>query len=86
MASADLVYSISNITDDAATLTTSLAAEAVPWSEVARSYDLTFGQATPVLQPDRLKRDVHEHDFKSVSFNVSAGHQDQRFNIYNNLE
>lgn len=81
-ARADLVNSVSNITDDATTFTTSLAAQAVPWSEVAHSYDLTFGQAAPVFQDQLVKRGVHTHEFKSVNFNVGAGQQGQRFNIY----
>lgn len=82
MARADLVNSVSNVTDDATTLTTSLGAQAVPWSEVAHSYDLTFGQTAPVSQGQLIKRGVHTHEFKSVNFNISAGQQDQRFNIY----
>lgn len=82
MARPDLVNSVSNVTDDATAFTTSLAAQTVPWSEVAHSYDLTFGQSAPVSQSQLIKRGVHTHEFNSVNFDISAGQQGQRFNIY----
>ena len=50
-----MLDSISKITEDAATLTTYLAAQPAPWSDVAGTYDLDFGQAIPYQQPQRLK-------------------------------
>ena len=50
-----MVDSVSNITEDDATLTTSLAARMVPWSEVAGSYELNFGHAISIHQPKRLQ-------------------------------
>lgn len=50
-----LVESISNITDDTATLNLSLAAQAVPWSDVGGSYELDFGHAIPIRQPQQLQ-------------------------------
>lgn len=91
MASADLFGRVSNITDDAASLTTSLAAEAAPWSDVAASYDATIGQAGPIPHAARLKRSLlddlkgnFDKSFKSVSFNIGAGQKNQRRNIYTN--
>ncbi|KAF6235168.1 hypothetical protein HO173_006797 [Letharia columbiana] len=48
-------YVISNITDDTATLNLSLAAQAVPWSDVGGSYELDFGHAIPIRQPQQLQ-------------------------------
>lgn len=53
---ADLVDSVSNITEDTATLTTALAAQLVPWSQVAGSYEIEFGHATTTPQAHHLKR------------------------------
>ena len=61
LANADLVGSISNIIEDDATLTTSLTAQAVPWSDVAGSYELNFGHAMPALRSHRLKRGIEKY-------------------------
>jgi hypothetical protein len=47
--------SISKVTEDTATLTTHLAAKLAPWSDVAGTYDLDFGQNNPYPHPQRLK-------------------------------
>lgn len=52
---ADMVDSVSNITEDDVTLTTSLAARMVPWSEVAGSYELNFGHAISIHQHKHLR-------------------------------
>lgn len=94
----DRVYSVSNITEDATTLTSSLAAQAVPWSEVAGSYDLDFGHAISIPQAHRLKQRGLWGDAghfltgnlndtsETISFNISAGQQGQRTNIYTDSE
>ncbi len=73
--------SVSNITEDAASLTTFLATKATPWSKYAGSYDLTFGHAVPTSKAHRLKRgawkDV-ESDAEGV-LNVAGGNYDQNF-------
>ena len=94
---ADSYDSVSNITDDASSRSISLAANAVPWSEVASSYNIDFGKAVPIPQVNRLRRGLrestqiaghglrnkrHDHTLKDISFNISAGQQDQRRNIY----
>ena len=97
----DLEDSVSNISDDTATLTTSLAAKAIALSDVAGSYDLDVGHAIPVSQAHRLKRGLFndidhdgeeifnstsgnlDKDINSFSVNVSAGHQGQRFSVFN---
>ncbi|CAF9942270.1 MAG: hypothetical protein ALECFALPRED_009642 [Alectoria fallacina] len=48
-------YIVSNITEDDVTLTTSLAARMVPWSEVAGSYELNFGHAISIHQHKHLR-------------------------------
>lgn len=88
----DRVYSVSNITEDATTLTSSLAAQAVPWSEVAGSYDLNFGHAIPAphlrqLHDRGLLGDVINttkgdyNNSKSANFPIKAGQQKQPMNI-----
>ena len=91
----DLDDSISNVTEDTATLNTYLAAQAVAWSDVGGSYDLNFGHAVSVSQAHRPKRSfssdidhVHnaaEGDYnktKSANFRLDAGQQNQRVNIF----
>ena len=98
LAKTDLDDSVSKITDDISTLTTSLAAEAVAMSDVAGSYDLEIGHAVPVSQAHSLKRgflrDGEEilnstsgnldQDVNSFSVNISAGQQGERFSVYTN--
>ncbi|KAL2038815.1 hypothetical protein N7G274_008573 [Stereocaulon virgatum] len=86
-------YFISNITEDNATLTTHLAAKPAPWSDVAGTYDLEFGQTHPYPNSQRLKeRDLISDGLNaaklsfdksvSVSVPVNVGQQGQRTNIY----
>ncbi|KAK0508611.1 hypothetical protein JMJ35_008887 [Cladonia borealis] len=49
-------YLISTIAENSATLTTYLSAQPAPWSDVAGTYDLDFGQAVLVQQPQRLTK------------------------------
>lgn len=48
-------YLISRITEDTAAFTTHLAAQVAPWSDVAGTYDLDFGQAIPYQKPQSLR-------------------------------
>jgi len=95
-----ILHSISKITEDPAKLTTLLTARTAPWSDVAGTYDLDFGQAMPYQKPPQLKQRGLWGDImnvgkdvlnaaegnadlsKSVTFDVSVGHQGQRTNIY----
>jgi len=95
-----IMHSISKITEDPAKLTTLLTARTAPWSDVAGTYDLDFGQAMPYQKPPQLKQRGLWGDImnvgkdvlnaaegnadlsKSVTFDVSVGHQGQRTNIY----
>ena len=73
---ANLLYRISNFTNDRTTLTTSLAARAVSWADVAGSYEMDFGHEVPVTQAHRLKRSWLEGNYNrnhSSNFNLSAG-------------
>ncbi len=82
---ADLGDSVSKITDDPATRTTSLAAKAIPWSEVAGSYDLDFGKAIAIPQANRVKRNIFNGNFdesKSKTFSINAGTPNKRTNVY----
>ena len=82
---ADLLDRISNLTNDGATLTTSLAARAVNWTDVAGSYEMDFGHKVPMPQAGGLKRSFWEGNHTS-SFNISAGTQGLRSNIYTGHE
>lgn len=46
--------SITKVTEDQSTFTTHLTAQTAPWSEIASTYDLDFGQVTPYQQTSRL--------------------------------
>ena len=76
VADADMVNSISNITDDTTTLTTTLAAKAVSLSDVAGSYELDFGHATPKQQPRQLQSRGMWEDTENAgqeAFNATKG-------------
>ena len=86
---ADLFYRISNVTNDRVTLTTSLSARAVNWPEIAGSYEMDFGHEIPVPQAHRLKRGRLDGIYNrnhSSNFNISAGTQGLRKNIYTDHE
>lgn len=53
-----MVDSVSNITEDDVKLTIALAAQGVPWSQVAGSYELQFGHAIPIPRAHHLKRGI----------------------------
>lgn len=93
------MFSVDNITDDAGTWTTSLAAKAVAWSEIAGSYDLTFAHTSPVPQADRLRRGLEDdatlladalkgevNVSRTKNFLINAGQPNERRNILNDAE
>ena len=82
---ADLLCRISNVTNDADTFTTSLAARAVNWTDVAGSYEMDFGHTIPVPQAHRLERSLSEGSNTS-SLNIKAGTPGLRRNIYTDQE
>ena len=42
----DMWYSITKITEDESTSTTHLTSQTAPWSDIAGTYDLDFGQTS----------------------------------------
>ena len=69
------------------------------WSEVAGSYDLTFGHSAPVPQADHLRRDLlgdvtdvvnagkgDVNMSHTKSFSMNAGKPNERRNILNDIE
>ena len=90
---ADTWYSISKITEDDSTSTTYLTSQPAPWSDIAATYDLDFGQTSLYKQTSQLKKrgligDL-EGDFdesKSVTFDVSVGTQGAISSIYSDSE
>ena len=101
LANGDLVDSVSNIKDRTATLTISLAAQAVLLSDVAGSYELEFGHAISIRQSQQpqgrsllgnaentgdsvlnsAEGNVNQST-QSYSFNIGAGQEGQRSNIF----
>lgn len=78
LAKTDLDDSVSNVTDDTATLTTSLAAQVVALSDIAGSYDLDLGHAVPLSQARRIKRGLLgdiDQDGEEIS-NSTSGNLD----------
>lgn len=63
-------YLISKITENSATLTTYLSAQPAPWSDIAGTYDLDFGQAILVQQPQRLRNRGFWGDIVNVGKDV----------------
>ena len=90
---ADVWYSISKITEDDSTYTTYLTSQAAPWSDIAATYDLDFGQTSLYQQTSQLKKrglfgdlsgDFNES--KSVTFDVSIGTKGAVSSIYSDSE
>ncbi|MCJ1458011.1 hypothetical protein MMC28_008380 [Mycoblastus sanguinarius] len=82
-------YLITKVTEDTTSFTTYLTAQTAPWTDIAGTYDLDFGQAIPYQQPGQNQKrclvDALCGDFsdsKSVTFNVDAGTPNQTTNIY----
>ncbi len=61
---------ISKVTEDSATLTTYLTAQPAPWSDVAGTYDLDFGQAILDQQPQRRRKRGFWGDIVNVGKDV----------------
>ena len=85
---ADLLCRISNVTNDRLTLTTSLAARAVNWTDVAGSYEMDFGHKVAASQAHPLKRGLFDgsYDRNYSNVNISAGTPGLRTNIYTDHE
>ena len=86
---ADLLYRISNVTNDRVTLTTSLAARAVDWTDVAGSYEMDFGHKVATPQANPLKRGLLDGSYNKNSnsnVNISAGTPGLRKSIYTDHE
>jgi hypothetical protein len=45
----------SSVTEDITAFTIHLTAQVAPWSDIAGTYDLDFGQVTPYQQTSQLK-------------------------------
>ena len=63
-------YLISEIIEDTPALTTYLNAKPAPWSDVAGTYDLDFGQAIPYQKPQRVKERGFWGDIENVGKDV----------------
>ena len=75
-------YRINSIRDDPSSLTTFLAAEKAPWSDIGGSYEVDFGHTmTPRGNMERrgltdeLKGNFDER--REKDFDVSLGHRDK---------
>jgi len=63
-------YLISKITEDTTALTTYLTAQTAPWSDVAGTYDIDFGQAIPYQKPQQLRERGFWGDIVNVGKDV----------------
>ena len=90
-------YSITKITEDESTSTTHLTSQTAPWSDIAGTYDLDFGQTSLYKPTSQLKKRSFLGDLgndllgnfkesKSVTFDVSSGTKGQVSSIYSNNE
>lgn len=86
-------YLISKITEDGSTSTTYLTSQAAPWSDIAATYDLDFGQTSLYTQTSQLKKrglisdlEGNFNESKSVTFDISTGTKGQVSSIYSDSE
>lgn len=86
-------YRITTVTEDITTFTTHLTAQVAPWSDIAGTYDLDFGQVTPYQQSSQLKERgfgcvlTGDCDYSpSITFPVIAGTKGQVSNIYSDIK
>ena len=94
-------YSITKITEDESTSTTHLTSQTAPWSDIAATYDLDFGQTSLYKQTSQLKKRFFIGDLgkdvgndvsgnfdesKSVTIDVTSGTKGQVSSIYSNSE
>lgn len=49
-------YSITKVTEDESTSTTHLTSQTAPWSDIAGTYDLDFGQTSLYKQTSQLRK------------------------------
>lgn len=93
----DMWYSITKITEDESTSTTHLTSQTAPWSDIAASYDLDFGQTSLYKQTSQLKKRLSNRgivddllgnfdESKSVTIDVTSGTKGQVSSIYKNNE
>ena len=93
----DVWYSITKITEDESTSTTHLTSQTAPWSDIAGTYDLDFGQTSLYKPTSQLKKRFsfgslgndllgNFKESKSVTFDVSTGTKGQVSSIYSNKE
>ena len=72
-------YLVSKVIEDTPALTTYLNAKPAPWSSVAGTYDLDFGQAIPYQKPQRFKERGFWGDIENVGkdvLNIATGSVD----------
>lgn len=90
-------YSITKITEDESTSTTHLTSQTAPWSDIAATYDLDFGQTSQYKQTSQLKKRLSNRglvddifgnfdESKSVTIDVTSGTKGQVSSIYSNSE
>ena len=90
-------YSITKITEDESTSTTHLTSQTAPWSDIAATYDLDFGQTSLYKQTSQLKKRLSNRgigdnllgnfdESKSVTIDVTSGTKGQISSIYKNNE
>ena len=85
LAKTEVDDSVSNITDNTTTLTTSLATQAVALSDIAGSYDLDLGHVARVSQSHRMKRGLLsdiDQDGDEI-LNSTSGNLDHDINSFN---
>ena len=59
-----------------------LAAKAVAWSEVAGSYDLSFGHTAPVPRADHLRRGLID-DAENMGKDIREDYTDKKHGDFN---
>ena len=90
-------YSITKITEDESTSTTHLTSQTAPWSDIAATYDLDFGQTSLYKQTSQLKKHLSNRgigddilgnfdESKSVTIDVTSGTKGQVSSIYSSSE
>ena len=93
----DMWFSITKITEDESTSTTHLTSQTAPWSDIAATYDLDFGQTSLYKQTSKLKKRLSNRglgddllgnfdESKSVTIDVTSGTKGQVSSIYSNSE
>lgn len=74
---------IASLREDSSSLTTYLAAEPAPWSDVAGTYDLDFGHVVTAGHLEKRHFWDHDIDFtKTKDIDEKLGHENKRETIY----